>query len=75
MNDKIELIRELGRDRGATLYAILFRNAGVGFHWYEGPRQVGEEFNTGLVVYRYYPTIDDAYVAELERLRVLPSIS
>lgn len=35
----------------------------------------GEEFNTGLVVYHYYPTIDDAYAAELERLRALPSVS
>jgi hypothetical protein len=77
VNAQLKLIRQLAESRGCTLYAILFRNAGVGFQWYEEARckaGVGKDFNTGLVVYHYYPTIEDAYAAEIERLKTLPAM-
>lgn len=55
--------------RDAGLYDIMFRNAGVGCLFYEGPRDddgfaVTGEWKRHLVVNKYYPTFSQAIDAE-----------
>lgn len=77
----LERIEEL-HQRG--LYNILFRNAGVGLLFYEPPAgfeieymmgsgigyHIKDEWRKYLVVRHYYPTLEEAVSAELERLEV-----
>ena len=63
------------RDRG--LHAILFRNAGVGLQFYEGPfdeeGQPPADWRRFLIVRRYYPTLIEAVNAEIaERVSQSP---
>lgn len=64
--DSIEKLRERG------LHQILFRNAGVGFQFYEPPEGFEIEINRSwkkyLIIRQYYPTLEEALSAELARL-------
>lgn len=55
--------------KGITIYNICFRNAGWAIQWYEAERQ-GEnpEWKTGLVIYRYYSTLEDCVNGEFIRI-------
>lgn len=83
VNEKISLLQNFGALVGETLYEIAFRNAGVALVWHSdekaGPRpeeltlheyvrEMGEWTKRGLVVYKYYPTLEDAIAGETDRL-------
>ena len=64
--ESIENLRNLG------LHQILFRNAGVGFQFYEPPdgykidiRDTSGNWKQYLVIYDYYPTLKEAISAEM----------
>ena len=58
-----------GIQERATVFAILWRNAGVGFQFYEGPEEHSDSWRDFLVVHHYYPTFEEAVEAEYERLQ------
>lgn len=84
----IEDVMEMGEKKGATLYNILFRNAGWGIMWYDEPHLAREiaklhrdtlmswskkdKWRLGKVVYQYKPTLVEALREELVRLAALP---
>jgi len=60
-------------EKMATIYEIVYRNAGVGITFYEGERMSGHEayqdtWRRHLVVHAYYPTFEAAVDAEYARL-------
>lgn len=73
-------VQRLGEQKGATLYNILFRNAGWGVQYFEESRVSPEvranpqhpRWADGLVVYAYKPTLRAALQSERERLKLLP---
>jgi hypothetical protein len=60
--EKLKAIRSM-----SVIYNICYRNAGVGFMFYEEPRST--RWEDGLVVYAYYPTLEEAVDAEFLRLK------
>ena len=76
--DSIEGLRDHG------LYQILFRNAGVGLQFYEPPdgydlkydnsiliEGVTDYWRRYLIIRHYYPTLEEALTAELNRLELI----
>ena len=67
-------VEKTRRERLETLlerthvHGILFRNAGVGFQFYEGGTHLRDDGREHLCVYNYYPTLQEAVEAEHERL-------
>jgi hypothetical protein len=82
----LEQVQALGAQHGATIYEILFRNAGVGVLWHESAREKDQadrtgrdgrvfcdpgDWRSGLVVYQYHKDLRTALEAELARLQAL----
>lgn len=84
----LDAVMVLGERKGCTLYNILHRNAGWGIMWHDEPHQKHqmkglnrstlvvwskrEMWKLGRVVYQYKPTLREAIMAEIDRLKVLP---
>lgn len=68
MNDLFNTLIDLAEDNNAVLYNICFRNAGVGFQWYEENTE-NKTWKDGLVVHAYYPSLAEAMEGEFIRLQ------
>lgn len=62
-------LRELAESKGETLYNICFRNAGVGFMWFDQKKAGAGSYKKGLYVDKYYDTIEEATVEETKRFK------
>lgn len=68
MEKLIEKLRLVAQENNHALYNICLRNAGWAIMWYR--RHEGDDFQFNkqkLVVYRYYPTLEEAIQQELLR--------
>lgn len=69
----MDTLAKLGAiEQAAHIYEICYRNAGVGFCFYEGPYDaeghIPRDWRQHLVTHNYYPTIHEAIAAEFQRL-------
>lgn len=64
-------IEFMANEKGATIYNICHRNAGWAIQWHENGKQ-GEspDFRDGLIIYKYYETLEKMAKGEFERLNV-----
>jgi hypothetical protein len=54
---------------GSTIYNICHRNAGWAIQWHETERQgESKNYSDGLVIYKYYPTLEAMCKGEFQRL-------
>ena len=59
---------------GATIYYICHRNAGWAIQWHEQKKQgESENWKDGLVIYRYYETLEAMVKGEFLRLGESPT--
>ena len=59
---------------GATIYNICHRNAGWAIQWHEQKKQgESENWKDGLVIYRYYETLEAMVKGEFLRLGESPT--
>jgi type IV secretory pathway TrbF-like protein len=66
------VLKRLATAKGAVLYVIRNSRAGWAVQWYEENRQTGNDFETGLVIYKYHTTFAMMLRAETARLKALP---
>ena len=54
---------------GESIYNICRRKAGWAIQWYDEKRQGdSDKWKDGLIIYRYYDTLEEMVKGELERL-------
>ena len=59
---------------GATIYNICHRNAGWAIQWHEEKKQGNSDnWKDGLVIYRYYNTLEEMVKGEFVRLGESPT--
>lgn len=69
MLTEIEKLDALGRECGCVIYSIHQAAAGWGCQWYEhADKPLPADWNRGIHVYNYYPTITEMIEAEKVRL-------
>jgi hypothetical protein len=71
--DKADALEKLAWiEQNSRIYAILYRNAGVGMQFYEGPEAAldgrDETWRQHLVIRSYYKDFQEAVDAEYRRL-------
>ena len=59
-------------EKSKVIYNICFRNAGVGFMFYDERLVKNNDFKTGLTLEHYYPTFTKAVREEYKRLSITP---
>jgi hypothetical protein len=73
--DSMTTLQKFGKlNKSLRIHAILFRNAGVGFQFYEPPQddpvdKLPDNWRDYLVVRRYYPTLIKAVNAEYRQFQ------
>ncbi len=73
MEELLEL-QKLGTEKGYILYDISYRRAGWGVLWHKENSNrppPGYDWHNDLVVYKYYPTLQEMVEGEMSRLQEL----